>query len=225
MKNITKESYLRNNLPFFKDLSEKEVEGLFSSSRMESYGKGEFIHSKNKACTGVVLVVNGQLRSFMSAFSGKEITLFRLFELDICMLSASCVFQNLTYDINLEAEKDSSVIIIDSSFFKKLSDNNTSVQSFFLNLTQNSLSEIMWVLEQVVFFSLDNRLSSYLINQYYLNDSNDIYITHDGIANDLGSAREVISRMLKKFEKDGLVKISRGIIKIVDIEGLKSLCE
>ena len=217
MKNINKESYLKNNLPFFKDLSKNEVEKLFSSSYIQNYSKGEFIYSKDKACTGVLLVVNGQLRSFLSSYSGKEITLFRLFDLDMCMLSASCVFQNLTCDINLEAERNSSVIIIDSNFFKD--------QNFFLNLTQNKLSEVMNVLEQVVFFSLDNRLSNYLINQYYLNNSSDIYITHDSIANDLGSAREVISRMLKRFEKDNLVKLSRGVIKIVDIEKLKLLCK
>ena len=172
-----------------------------------------------------MLVVNGQLRSFLSSYSGKEITLFRLFDLDMCMLSASCVFQNLTCDINLEAERNSSVIIIDSNFFKDFSSKNINVQNFFLNLTQNKLSEVMNVLEQVVFFSLDNRLSNYLINQYYLNNSNDIYITHDSIANDLGSAREVISRMLKRFEKDNLVKLSRGVIKIIDIEKLKLLCK
>lgn len=225
MKNINKELYFKNNLPFFKDLSKNEVEKLFSSSYIQNYSKGEFIYSKDKACTGVLLVVNGQLRSFLSSYSGKEITLFRLFDLDICMLSASCVFQNLTCDINLEAERDSSVIIIDSNFFKDLSSKNINVQNFFLNLTQNKLSEVMNVLEQVVFFSLDNRLSNYLINQYYLNNSNDIYITHDSIANDLGSAREVISRMLKRFEKDNLVKLSRGVIKIVDIEKLKLLCK
>ena len=82
----------------------------------------------------------------------------------------------------------------------------------------------MWVLEQVVFFNLDYRLSDYLINQYYLKNSDKISITHEIIANDLGSSREVISRMLKRFEKDNLVKVSRGYIKILDIKKLKELC-
>lgn len=161
----------------------------------------------------------------MSSNFGKEITLFRLFERDICMLSSSCVYPNLTYDINLEAEKDSYVIIIDSKFFKKLSNQNINIQNFILTLTQDKLSEIMWVLEQVVFFNLDNRLANFLVNQYYLNDSSSINMTHDAIANNLGSAREVISRMLKKFENDNLVKVSRGTIKIIDIQKLKLLSE
>ncbi len=161
----------------------------------------------------------------MSAISGKEITLFRLFEFDICMLSSSCVYQNLSYDINLQAEKDSSVIIIDSNFFKDLSSTNSSIQKFFLELTQNKLSEVMWVIEQVVFFNLEYRVANYLINQYYLDNSINIYTTHETIANNLGSAREVISRILKRLEKNNLLKIGRGYITITDIKGLKSLCK
>lgn len=225
MTNIDKELYLENNLPFFKDLSKYEIEELFTSSHVEQYKQGELIYSKGKSCTGIVFVLDGQLRSFMSSCSGKEITLFRLFELDICMLSSSCVYQNLSYDINLEAEKDSSVIIIDSIFFKEIASKNLGIQTFLLELTQNKLSEIMWVLEQVVFFNLDYRLANYLINQYYLDNTTDICITHDTIANNLGSAREVISRMLKRFEKDNIVEVSRGHVKIVNLEKLKLLCK
>ena len=225
MTYLNKELYFKDNLPFFNDLSEVELKDLISASYIQNYNKGELVHSKHSTCTGIVLVLNGQLRSFMSSNSGKEITLFRLFERDICMLSSSCVYQNLTYDINLHAEKDCTVIIIDSKFFKELSNKNISIQKFLLTLTQDKLSEIMWVLEQVVFFNLDNRLASFLINQYYLNDSININMTHDAIANNLGSAREVISRMLKKFENDQIVEVSRGNIKIVNLEKLKLLSE
>lgn len=225
MTNKNKELYLKNNLPFFKNLSKKEIEKLLDSSYLEQYKQGELIHSKDKSCTGIVLVLDGQLKSFMSAISGKEITLFRLFEFDICMLSSSCVYQNLSYDINLQAEKDSSVIIIDSNFFKDLSSTNSSIQKFFLELTQNKLSEVMWVIEQVVFFNLEYRVANYLINQYYLDNSINIYTTHETIANNLGSAREVISRILKRLEKNNLLKIGRGYITITDIKGLKSLCK
>ena len=159
----------------------------------------------------------------MSSLSGKEITLFRLFQNDLCILSSSCVYQNLSYDINLQAEENSSLLIIDGNLFKEVLDKNLSVQKFILEITQSKLSEIMWVLEQVVFFSLEHRLSDYLINQYYLKDSIKIAITHEAIANDLGSSREVISRMLKRFEKDNLIEMGRGSIKLIDIKGLKLL--
>ena len=143
----------------------------------------------------------------MSSLFGKEITLFRLFQNDLCILSSSCFYQNLSYDINLQAEENSSLLIIDGNFFKEASDKNLSIQKFMLEITQSKLSEIMWVLEQVVFFNLEYRLSDYLINQYYLKNSLQIHITHEAIANDLVSSREVISRMLKRFEKDNLISI------------------
>ena len=223
--NIDKKLYLSDNLPFFKDLSEEEKSMIYNSSHIEEYKCGELIYSKYKSCSGIVIVVNGQLRSFMSSLSGKEITLFRLFQNDLCILSSSCFYQNLSYDINLQAEENSSLLIIDGNFFKEASDKNLSIQKFMLEITQSKLSEIMWVLEQVVFFNLEYRVADYLINQYYLKNSLQINITHEAIANDLGSSREVISRMLKRFEKDNLISMGRGYIKIIDIQKLKLLCK
>ena len=150
-------------------------------------------------------------------------TLFRLLERDVCILSASCVFQNITYDINLEAEEESLAIIIDSSIIKDLSQSNTHVLEFLFNLTQNKLSEVMYVLEQAVFFSLDSRISNFLIEESNLINSNTLYLTHESIANHLGSAREVISRILKKFEKDEIIQVSRGNIKILNFEKLNNI--
>lgn len=223
--NINKKSYLNDNLPFFKDLSEEEKTMIYNASHIEEYKVGELIYSKNNSCSGIVLVVKGQLRSFMSSLSGKEITLFKLFENDLCILSSACVYKNLSYDVNLKAVENSSLIIIDGNFFKEISDKNLSVQKFMLEITQSKLSEVMWVLEQVVFFNLEYRVSDYLINQYYLNNSPQIHITHETIANNLGSSREVISRLLKRFEKDNLIDMGRGYINITDIEKLKLLCK
>lgn len=155
--------YFKENLPFFKDLSESELKYLLSKSSIQKYDKDTIIYSKNSSCTGIVLVLDGQIRSFMSSDIGREITLFRLFERDICMLSSSCVYQNLSCEINLKTEKNSSVIIIDGEALKKVANNNIHVQSFLLDLTQNKLSEIMWVLEQVVFFKLETRVADFLI--------------------------------------------------------------
>ena len=112
--------YFKENLPFFKDLSESELKYLLSKSSIQKCDKDTIIYSKNSSCTGIVLVLDGQIRSFMSSDIGREITLFRLFERDICMLSSSCVYQNLSCEINLKTEKNSSVIIIEGEALKKL---------------------------------------------------------------------------------------------------------
>ncbi|MBU5336408.1 Crp/Fnr family transcriptional regulator [Intestinibacter bartlettii] len=218
-----KEILLNESLPFFKYLSKQEKDLIYNSSHIEEYHSGELIYSKYQSCTGLVLVANGILRSFMSSLSGKEITLFKLFEKDLCVLSSSCFYQNLSYDINLQAVENSSLVIIDGKPFKELLDTNIDVQKFMFEVTQSKLSEIMGVLEQVVFFSLEHRLSEYLIEQYYLKNSLKIDITHEAIANDLGSSREVISRMLKRFEKDNLVKLNRGCITIINIKDLQAI--
>ena len=94
-----------------------------------------------------------------------------------------------------------------------------------LEITQSKLSEVMEVLEKVVFFSLEYRLSEHLIDQYYLKNALKFKVTHEAIANDLGSSREVISRVLKRFEKNNLIHISRGYIEIINLEKLKLLCQ
>ncbi|MDU2197415.1 MAG: Crp/Fnr family transcriptional regulator [Peptostreptococcaceae bacterium] len=223
MLNIDKIELLERILPFFNNLSSKETEELISESFITKYEKGTIVHNKNSTCTGLLITISGQFRTFISAPSGREITLFRLLERDVCILSASCVFQNITYDINLEAEEESLAIIIDSSIIKDLSQSNTHVLEFLFNLTQNKLSEVMYVLEQAVFFSLDSRISNFLIEESNLINSNTLYLTHESIANHLGSAREVISRILKKFEKDEIIQVSRGNIKILNFEKLNNI--
>ena len=211
-------TYLEKNLPFFKELSLDEINNLVKISNIKKFSKGELIHSQYSNCIGIILVLDGQLRSFIESNSGKEITIFRLLDRDICILSASCAFKNLTYNVNLQAEKDSLVLVIEGNYFKNLSESNSYVQKFLFDLTQDKLSELMWVIEQIVFSNFDTRLANFLINQSYLENSNILKITHDSIANHLGSAREVVSRMLKRFENEGFIKTSRGTIEIINLK-------
>ena len=223
MLNIDKKEILEEILPFFNSLSVKESQELISKSILIKYEEGKIVHNKNSTCTGLLITISGQFRTFISAPLRREITLFRLLDRDVCILSASCAFQNITYDINLESEKESLAIIIDSSIIKDLSKSNAKVLEFLLNITQNKLSEVMYVLEQAVFFSLDSRISNFLIEESNLTNSSTLYLTHESIANHIGSSREVVSKILKKFERDDIIEISRGKLKILNIEKLNNL--
>ena len=214
---IDKEHYLKETLPFFNHLNNDDKREVIYKSFISNYKKGELIHSKDLSCTGLLITISGNFRTFISAPTGRQITLFKLYERDVCMLSASCAFKNLTYDVNLEAQSDASAIIIDSSLLKKLTENNIHVMNYILSLTQDKLSEVMYVLEQSIFFSLDERITDYLLDQSRYENSKTIHITHENVANELGSSREVISRILKKFEKDGKIEVSRGKIKIIKL--------
>lgn len=221
MNREIKEKILSDTLHFFKDLSLDEVNFLVDSSNIIDYEKGELIKSKDRICTGVVIVLNGVVRSFISSHSGREVTLFRLFKYDVCMLSSACDYKNLQYDINVEAEEDSTVIIIESKLFKRLSDTNRDVQKYMFELVQNRLSDVLSLLEQVIFFSIESRIAGHLLDLYYTRGSDFLDITHEKIANNLGTAREVVSRNLKKLEKEKIVEIGRGYIMILDIDKLK----
>ncbi|MEG0855674.1 MAG: Crp/Fnr family transcriptional regulator [Terrisporobacter sp.] len=215
---IDKEYYLSEALPFYNELKQDEKDEIISKSFIGDYKKGELVYSNNSSCTGLLITVSGNFRVFISATGGRQITLFKLYERDVCMLSASCVFQNLNYDVNLEAQLDCKAIIVDSLLLKKLSESNFKVMSFLLNLTQDKLSQVMYILEQATFFSLDERITDFLLEQSRYQNTSILYITHENIANELGSSREVISRILKKFEKNGEIEISRGKIKLLNLK-------
>lgn len=217
-KNIAK--LLKDLLPFFNSLSQEEQIQLISKSTLTPFKKGQLVTNQNSTCTGVLITLEGQFRTYICAPNGREITLFNLLERDVCMLSASCAFKNITYNINIESQANSLALIIDSVYFSQLSKTNIHVANFLLNITQDKLSQVMYVLEQTVFFSLEHRISNLLLEQVNLTNSNILYITHESIANHLGSAREAVSRVLKSFELKGILSISRGKINILDINKL-----
>lgn len=217
---VDKVVYLAGMLPFWQQLSQGEKEEIITKSHIIHYEKGEIVHAKHIECTGVLIVIEGAFRSYISTPNGREITLFELYERDICMLSAACVFRNITYDISLSATEESSAILIDSTTFKDLAQNNHSVLEFLLELTQNKLSDVLYTLEQAVFFPVDQRIANYLYEQYKATLSKELYLTHEMIANHIGSSREVVSRILKKFEKEKILALSRGRMILMDIAKL-----
>ena len=141
-------------------------------------------------------------------FSKKSIS--NLFSI---ILSASCIFKNIQFNINIDALDHTEVIVFPSEYLQKLSQNNMSLNQYILDLTQSRFSEVMWIMQDIVFTSFDKRLIKYLESF----NKKVIKVTHENIANDLGTAREVVSRMLKYFEKEGMVKLSRGSITIIDL--------
>lgn len=217
------ELYLNEVLPFYRSLPDEDKNNILAISTFQHFKAYELIQNNSKMCAGLIIVLDGQLRSFMHSFTGKEITLFRLLSRDICILSASCIFKNLNYEINIEAEKDSSVIILDGNGLKNISDSNISIQKYLFELSQNKLSDILWTFDQALFSSLESRVANFLIDQSNLDESDILNLTHNKIANHLGTAREVVSRTLKKFEINGLIKLSRSSVEILDSNKLKDI--
>lgn len=224
MLNENEIEYLSEHLIFWKQLSKTEQIDIEQSAFSMIYTKGKILYSTEKECLGLVLIENGQLRAFMTSNDGKEISLFRLLSLDMCILSASCIIKNMNFDVDIEIEKNSKVYVIPTSCFNRISENNLVVKNFMLELVSARFSEVMWVFEQYVFGSAAQRLANFLMTQSQLEESDTLIITHEFIANDIGTAREVITRLLKHFATDGIVSMTRGEIKIENKEALKKLC-
>ncbi len=212
-------------LPFWDKLSDAEAELLISGTKTISYKQGDSIHSPSNECIGVLLVRRGELRTYILSESGKEVTLFRLRECEICILSASCLLSNITFDVFIDAQKDTDVLLISSAVFAQLQSNNVYVENFALHLAADRFSDVMWAMEQILFMSFDARLAVFLLDETSKTGEDNLTLTHEQIARYIGSAREVVSRMLKYFESEGVVELHRGGLKIIDKPALLELTQ
>lgn len=222
MENCVYESIYEKAFPFWINLSSVDKDFLCRHSRMVRYSKGINIHDGNE-CTGVILVQSGCLRIYILSEQGKEITLYRLFPGDMCMLSASCVLQSITFDVFVDAEQDSECCIIAGAAFASVSERVPEMKIFALETAVSRFSDVMWVMQQILFMSFDRRLAIFLLDETAKTGTDTVKLTHEQIAKYMGSAREVVSRMLKYFSAEGMVEMSRGGIRLLDKKKLRSL--
>ncbi len=171
-------------------------------------------------CAGVLCVLSGRLRVYIINESGKEITLYRLFEGDVCVLSGSCGIRNISFEVHVKAEVETSLMVLNSTLYNSLEDKYPEVTAFTSSVMAKRLSDVMWTLEQVAFSSMDRRVASYLIELRAMTQHDELLITHDEIARDIGTAREVVSRMLKYFQNEGWIIQGRGKVSIKDYSAL-----
>ncbi len=217
--------FLQDSLPFCAHLNIDEQNQIKQAALCHVLAKGEQLSEQNEDCSGFIVVKSGRLRAFILSADGREITLFRMLENDVCILSASCLFKNLHFTVYLDVEKDSTLYVIPTKVIEELSQYNMDVKEYLLDIMASRFSSAMWVMEQVVFGTLSKRVASFLLEQILLEGSQTLTITHESVAKNIGSAREVVSRMLKYFEKDHVIETSRGKIIISDLEKLKTLAK
>ena len=212
-------------LPFWKQLTADQQQQLCEVVEYRKVAKGTHIHDSSSECLGLVMVRSGQLRTYILSEDGREITLSRLFEYDVSLLSASCVMPDLQLNVMIEAEKDSELWSIPACLFKNLADESLAVSNFSRNLISSNFSELMWLMEQIMWKSFDKRLAGFLLEEAAIEEDRNLKITHEKIANHLGTAREVVTRMLRYFQNEGMVKLTRGTIEIVDDKKMRALCK
>lgn len=208
--------------PIWDKLSASERSIITSSVSESTAARGEIVHNGSSDCIGLLVIRTGQLRAFILSDEGREITLYRLFERDMCLFSASCMLSSIQFDISVEAEKETDFWVIPADAYKKLMESSVAAANYTNQLMASRFSEVMWLVEQIMWKSFDSRLAGFLLDESAL-DGDRIGITHERIASHLGTAREVVTRMLKYFQNEGLVRLSRGAIEIEDRDGLEEI--
>ena len=210
-------------LPFWDKLTARQQESISSVIEFRSVKKGTHIHDSSAQCLGLVAVKSGQLRAYILSEDGREITISRLFEYDVSLLSASCVMPDMQFNVMIEAEKDTEFWSIPACLFKNLVDDSLAVSGYARSLLSSNFSELMWLMEQIMWKSFDKRLAAFLLEEAGIEGTNNLKITHEKVANHMGTAREVVTRMLRYFQGEGMVKLTRGGIELSDPRRLSEI--
>ncbi len=211
--------------PVWNQLNDSQRAAISDAAFERKFPKGALLHKGGSECTGLILVRLGQIRAYTTSPEGKEITLYRLFERDLCLLSASCMMNGLQFSITLAAEKDSEVTVIPAEVYKKIMKDSAPLANFTNEVIASRFTDTMWLVEQIMWKSFDRRLAAFLTEEANIEGDTTLKLTHETIGNHLGSPREVVTRMLKYFADEGLVRLSRGTVEILNLQGLEELAE
>lgn len=213
----------QEHFPVWNKLNPDQQSRILGSLITRTVPKGTVIHDGSMDCTGLLVIQSGQLRACILSDEGREITLYRLFDRDMCLFSASCILRSIQFEVAIEAEKDTALWIIPAEVYKGIMEESAPVANYTNEWMASRFSDVMWLIEQIMWKSLDKRVAAFLLEESAIEGTGTLKITHEAIANHLGSHREVITRMLRYFQSEGIVKLSRGVVTILDEQKLRAI--
>ena len=209
--------------PVWKSLSPAQQRKLAESAVLRQAKKGDALHRGGEECTGLILVCSGQLRVYTLSREGREITLYRLLERDICLFSAACMIRSLQVDMQIDAEKDTAFYLIQAEAYHALMQESAVIANFTNQLMASRFSDVMWLMDQILWKRQDQRLAAFLLEEAALEGGGTLALTHETIARHLGTAREVVTRMLRYFQEEGWIRLARGTVTVTDERALDRL--
>ncbi len=208
---LTPKEFARS-FPAFQKVSAPFMREMLSSSGMQTIPAGAGIYREGDSCQAIAFVLSGEIRVYKIGETGREITLYEIGPGETCILNASCILAHTSYPANAVAASDVDVLLVPSDVFRRLVTENETMRDFVFTLLSRRLSLVMELVEEVAFGRMDERLMEYLIEK---SENNILETTHQKIANDLGTSREVVSRLLKDFERSGKLRLSRNSITLL----------
>lgn len=212
-------------LPIWKQLTKEDQRALEEAAVFRTVPKGTIVHNGSADCIGVLVIKSGQLRSYIVSDEGKEVTLYRLLERDICLFSAACMMSSIRFEVTIETEKDSEIWLIQQEAYHEVMAHSAPLANYTCQLLASRFSEVMWLMDQILFKRFDARLATFLLEESAIEGSDTLEITHEKIANHMGTAREVVTRMLKYFHEEGMVTLSRGGVTLHDRAKLSDMAQ
>ena len=212
---------IENLYPFWKNLTDAEKRVVEQAVFKESYSKGMLMHRTEDSCKGLITVLSGQLRTYIVSEEGREVTLFRVNAEEVCVLSASCLMDTITFDVLIEATEETEVLVFPSAYLNQLIQQNPQVELFLYKSATEKFSDVMWTMQQILFLKIDQRVARFLWDEMVQKSSMTLSITHDEIARYIGSAREVVTKVLKYMVKEQVLELKRGTIILIDKEKLR----
>ena len=215
------ESMLAAAYPFWGKLSGEERERILAGCTLAAYGKGEHIHRSDMGCKGAILVLSGLLRVYIVSDEGREVTLFRIHEGENCVLSASCLLDAIQFDLLIEAAENTQAAVIPAGVLHPIMEDNPYVGLYMYKQAAERFSDVMWMMQQILFMGADRRVAIFLWDEMVRRNQPVLHMTHDEIARNIGSAREVVSKELKYLSEEGAVALQRGRVEIVEKEKLR----
>ncbi len=210
--------------PVWDQLDAGQQRRLLDSLSFQTAPRGTILHDGGMDSAGLFLVRTGQLRAYVLSDEGREVTIYRLFERDLCLFSASCIIRGIQFEVTIQAEKDTQLWRIPPAVYRSLMAESAAVANYTNELMASRFSEVIARMEQVIWKRMDKRVAAFLLQEAAIEGSSEPRITHEAIANHLGSHREVITRTLRDFQSAGMVRLSRGMVTLLDTEKLKALC-
>jgi CRP/FNR family transcriptional regulator len=216
------EKYLME-LPFWKDLDQDQKEAIAICATIKRYRQGELIYSKDQECLGMIKILSGSVRAFMLSEEGREIVLYRIQPGETDVLSAACVVDQIRFETQMTAETDCEILIIPALCLAVLKGKNLALRCFILEKLGERFSDVMLLMENMLFSPLNKRIAKVLLEQLKETDSKTLFMTHAQLASDLNSSREVISRILKEMEKNDIITLGRGKITVKNLPSLEEL--
>lgn len=215
---------LFSTFEFFAQLSNREQENFLFQAKLVTLRQGQFICLEGDSCQHLPLILSGSVRIYKIGESGREITLYRLEKGDSCIMTASCILSQNSFPAIGVTENNVEAIMIPASTLKDWMSQNPVWQNYIFGLLSQRLANVIEVVDEVAFRRVDCRIANHLLRISQIN-SETIKITHEEIAQEIGTSREVVSRILKTFEKQELLSLARGTIQLKDLNKLKNISQ